>query len=54
MDAVLGHEAAVAAKTTGTTLTLILASYQLTFGEVGPAVSYPPPSATSTITPTHS
>jgi hypothetical protein len=54
MDAVLGREGAVAAMTTGTTLTLNLADYQLTFREVGPAVSYPPPSATSTITPTHS
>jgi heat shock protein HslJ len=51
----LGHEAAaVAAKTTGTTLTLNAADYQLTFREVGPAVSHRPPPATSTITPTHS
>jgi hypothetical protein len=54
MDTVLGHETAVAATTTGTTLTLNLANYQLTFRDVGPAVSYPPPSATPTITPTHS
>jgi heat shock protein HslJ len=51
----LGHEAAgVAAKITGTTLTLNAANYQLTFREEGPAVSHPPPTATSTITPTHS
>ncbi len=51
----LGHEAAaVSAKTTGTTLTLNAANYQLTFREEGPAVSHSPPSATSTITPTHS
>jgi hypothetical protein len=55
IDVVLGHEAVgVAAKTTGTTLTLNAANYQLTFHEEGPAVSHPPPTATSTITPTHS
>jgi heat shock protein HslJ len=54
MDAVLGHHSAVAAQTSRTTLTLNLANYRLTFGDVGPAVSYPPPSATSTTTPTHS
>jgi len=55
IDVVLGHEAAgVAAKTTGTTLTLNAANYQLTFHEEGPAVSHPPPTATSTITSTHS
>jgi heat shock protein HslJ len=54
MGAALGHQAAIAAKTTGTTLTLDLANYQLTFRDVGPAARYPAPSATSTIAPTHS
>jgi len=54
IDAVLGREAAVAAKTTGTTLTLNAPNYQLTFREEGPAISHPPASATSTITPAHS
>jgi heat shock protein HslJ len=54
MDAVLEHNSAVAATTTGTTLTLNRANYRLTFRDAGPAVSYPPPSATSTVTPSHS
>ena len=54
MGAVLGHESAVAARTIGRTLTLNRASYRLTFRDAGPAVSYPPPSATSTVTPSHS
>ena len=35
MDAVFWHNSAVAATTTGTTLTLNLANYQLTFRDVG-------------------
>ena len=54
IDAVLGHNSAVAATTTGTTLTLNRANHRLIFRDVGPAVSHPPPSATPTITPTHS
>jgi heat shock protein HslJ len=54
MGAVLWQESAVAATTTGTTLTLNRANYQLTFEDIGPAASQPPPSATPTTTPTHS
>lgn len=54
IDAVLGHNSAIAATTTRTTLTLNLANYQLTFRDMGPAASHPPPSATPTTTPTHS
>jgi hypothetical protein len=61
MGAVLGHNSAVAATTTGATLTLNLANYRrrgptssLTFRDAGPAASQPPPSATPTTTPTHS
>jgi hypothetical protein len=54
MAAVLRQGTAVAATTTGPTLTLNRTNYQLTFREVGPAVNPPPPSATPTVTPTHS
>ena len=63
MDAVFWHNyrGAVAATTTGTTLTLNLANNRrrgptssLTFRDAGPAASQPPPSATPTTTPTHS
>jgi heat shock protein HslJ len=54
MGAVLWQESAVAATTTGTTLRLNRANYQLTFEDIGPAASQPPPSATPTTTPTHS
>jgi hypothetical protein len=56
MDAVFWHNyrGAVAATTTGTTLTLNRANYQLTFEDIGPAASQPSPSATPTTTPTHS
>jgi len=53
MGAVLLREGAVGAKVTASVLTLTAAGYQLSFRAAGPAVSYPPPSPTSTMTPTH-
>jgi hypothetical protein len=50
MNAVLLQEGSVGAETTGRTLILIAANYQLSFHEAGPAVSQPPPSPTATNT----
>jgi hypothetical protein len=54
IDVVARDQTVVAAKTTGTTLTLNVSNYELIFREGGPAVSYPPPSATATVTPMRS
>ena len=53
MNAVLRPKGSVRAETTGSTLTLIAPSYQLSFRKAGHALTYPPPSPTSTMTPTH-
>jgi hypothetical protein len=53
MNGVLMHEGAVAANATGRTLTLNAANYELSFRNAGSAVSFPPASATATITTTH-
>jgi hypothetical protein len=51
IDSVTVAEANVTAHITGTALTLAVPKYTLTFMDAGAAVSFPPPSPTTTLTP---